>query len=101
MIVISGFDNLLKKYKELPDVGWLYVESSFDNESKKDILNGNYFLAETEDEEMDFEENYGTFLEAPIFTAIIEKKFENSTNPTKDDLLDATVHYLEYDDFLD
>jgi len=32
MIVINGFDELLKKCNELPDVGWLYVEESFDLE---------------------------------------------------------------------
>lgn len=101
MIVISGFDELLQKYKELPDVGWLYVDSSFDIESMNDIHNGKYFLAENEDEEMDFEENYGTFLEAPIFTAIIENKLENSPGSTKEDLLEATTYYLENDDFLD
>ncbi|WP_241608698.1 DUF7716 domain-containing protein [Rosenbergiella epipactidis] len=101
MIVISGFDELLQKYKELPDVGWLYVESSFDIESKDDIHNGRYYLSENDDEEMDFEENYGTFLEAPIFTAIIENKLENSPNSTKEDLFVATMYYLENDEFLD
>ena len=34
---------MLKKYKELPDVGWLYVDSSFDTESRDDIYNGKYY----------------------------------------------------------
>ncbi|MBX9448088.1 DUF7716 domain-containing protein [Dickeya chrysanthemi] len=101
MIVISGFDDLLKKYKDLPNVGWLYVESSFDLESKDDIKSGTYYLAENEDEEMDFEENYGTFLEAPIFTAIIENKFEHDPNAKNDDLFDAVLFYINNDDFLD
>ena len=101
MIVISGFDELLLKYKELPDVGWLYVENSFDIESIDDICNGKYYLAENEDEEIDFEENYGTFIEAPIFTAIIENKLKNNSRSTKDDLFEATLYYLENDDFLD
>lgn len=101
MIVISGFDGLLQKYKELPDVGWLYVDSSFDIQSRDDINNGKYYLAENEDEEMDFEENYGTFLEAPIFTAIIENKLENSPQANKEDLFEATEYYIENDDFLD
>lgn len=101
MIVILGFDELLQKYKELPDVGWLYVESSFDIESRDDIHNGRYYFSENDDEEMDFEENYGTFLEAPIFTAIIENKLENSPNSAKEDFLVATMYYLENDEFLD
>ncbi|ERK17782.1 hypothetical protein L579_2736 [Pantoea sp. AS-PWVM4] len=101
MIIISGFDDLLSKYKQLPDVGWLYVEGDFDLESKDDVLNGKFYIAENEDEEMDFEENYGTFLEAPIFKAIVENKLEHHPKSNKDDLFDATIYYLENDDFLD
>jgi hypothetical protein len=101
MIVINGFDELLKKWSELPDVGWLYVEESFDLESRDDIENRKYYIAENEDEEMDFEENYGTFLESPILKAIIENKLEHHPKSSKDDLLDAVVYYLENDDFLD
>jgi len=101
MIVISGFDELLKKCNELPDVGWLYVEESFDLESRNDIENGKYYIAENEDEEMDFEENYGTFLESPILKDIIGNKLEHHPKSSKDDLLDAAVYYLENDDFLD
>ncbi|MBP2198254.1 DUF7716 domain-containing protein [Pantoea cypripedii] len=101
MIVISGFDELLKKSNELPDVGWLYVEGSFDLESRNDIENGKYYIAENEDEEMDFEQNYGTFLEAPIFKDVIENKLNHHPGSSKDDLFDAVVYYLEKDDFLD
>lgn len=101
MIIISGFDELLNKYKELPEVGWLYVEESFDLESKEDIQNGKYYIAENEDEEMDFEENYGTFLESPIFKAIVENKLEHHPKSSKDDLFYATIYYLENDEFLD
>ncbi|MBN7124091.1 hypothetical protein BSU01_20585 [Erwinia billingiae] len=99
MIVIMGFDELLKKHRDLPKLGWLYVGSSFNLESRNNIINGEYFLAETEGEEMDFEEKYGTFLEAPIFTAIIEKEIVNNPNSTKDDFLNATVQYLKNDGF--
>ena len=51
MIVINGFDELLTKRDEIPDVGWLYVEESFDLESKKDINEGKYFIDQDEDEE--------------------------------------------------
>ncbi|MBW1253206.1 DUF7716 domain-containing protein [Pantoea allii] len=101
MIVINGFDELLKKCHELPDVGWLYVGESFDLESKKDINEGRYFIAQDEDEEMDFEENYGTFLEAPIFKAIIENKLEHHPDSDRDDFFNAVIHYLENDDFMD
>ncbi|WP_120807103.1 hypothetical protein [Yersinia sp. IP36721] len=101
MIVITGFDNLLKKYEELPDVGWLYIETTFDFESEADIANGKYYISENDDEEMDFEENYDTFLEAPIFKAIIENKLGHHPKSKKEELLEAVVYYLENDDFLD
>ncbi len=37
MRVISDFNGLLKNYKEIPDIGWIYVEPSFDLQSKDDI----------------------------------------------------------------
>lgn len=101
MIVINGFDELLTKRDEIPDVGWLYVKESFDLESKKDINEGKYFIAQDEDEEIDLEEHYGTFLEAPIFKAIVENKLEHHPDSDRDDFLNAVVHYLENDDFLD
>jgi len=101
MIVINGFDELLTKRDEIPDVGWLYVEESFDLESKKDINEGKYFIDQDEDEEIDLEENYGTFLEAPIFKAIVENKLEHHPDSDRDYFLNAVINYLENDDFLD
>ncbi|YCI29941.1 hypothetical protein M1E08_03400 [Erwinia sp. PK3-005] len=101
MSVIAGFHSLLKVCQELPDVGWIYVEPSFDLQSENDIRKGSYFLADNEDEEMDYEDNYGTFLEAPIFKAIIQNKLENNSSSNEEDFLEAVVYYLENDDFLD
>lgn len=101
MIVFKGFEKLVENYKSLPDVGWLYVDNSFDLNSKNDIVNGKYYIAENEDEEMDFEENYGTFLEAPIFKAIVESTLEKNAAPSNEDFLKAAVYYLENDDFQD
>lgn len=101
MIVISGFDELLKKYSSLPDSGWLYVDESFDLTSIDDIERKRYYIAEDEDEEMDFEENYGTFLESPIFKAIIENKLEHTPQSDRDDLFNAVIYYINNDDFMD
>lgn len=101
MSIISGFDGLLKVYKELPDVGWIYVKPSFDLQSESDIKNSNYFLADNEDEEMDYEDNYGNFLEAPIFKAIIQNKLEHNPSSNEIDFFEAVVYYLKNDDFLD
>ena len=101
MKTINGFDELLANVNALPDAGWLYVDTDFDLESKSDILQKKYYLAETEGEEMDFEENFGTFVEAPIFRAIIENKLEHHPEAEKSALLNAVIYYLENDDFLD
>lgn len=101
MIIISGFNDLLKKCNELPDVGWLYVEESFDLESREDIMSAKYYIAEDEDEEISFDENYGTFLECPIFKSIIENKLAHHPESSKEDFFKATVHYIENDDYLD
>ncbi|XTZ39046.1 DUF7716 domain-containing protein [Salmonella enterica] len=99
MIVIKGFEELLRQYENLSDVGWSYVTTSFDLDSQKDILNGSYYLAENEDEEMDLEENYGTFLEVSIFKAIIENQIEHHPDSESNDFLEAVRYYLEKDDF--
>ncbi|BDR55754.1 DUF7716 domain-containing protein [Xylocopilactobacillus apis] len=105
MKTVKGFDGLLveAKNKTLPNVGWLYVDKDFDLDSKMDILNKNYYLAETNDESFDMQENdeLRTFLESPTFCDIVDNKLEHHPNSTKDELLDAVVYYLEEDDFLD
>lgn len=101
MIVINGFNKLLQMKDGLPDVGWLYVSPSFSLSSEEDIVNGRYYIAENEDEEMDFEDNYGTFLEAPIFKAIIDNKLEHNPASGSGELLYAVRYYLENDDFQD
>jgi hypothetical protein len=101
MVTFLGFKELLNSYKTLPDVGWLYVDESFNLGSKDDIVNGRYYLAENEDEEMDFEESYGTFLESPIFKAIVDNTLDHHPDSGEIDFLNATLYYLENDDFLD
>jgi hypothetical protein len=101
MKTINGFDELLSTVESLPDAGWLYVDTDFDLESKSDILLKKYYLAENETEEMDFEENFGTFVEAPIFRGIVENKLEQHPGAGKAEFLEAVVYYLEHDDFVD
>ncbi|WP_144818753.1 hypothetical protein [Enterobacter sp. DE0047] len=99
MISFKGFKELLKQYENLPDVGWLYICHSFNLSSQNDITNGSYFLAENEDEEIYLEENLGTFLEVPIFKAIIENTMKCSPKLENNDFLEAVRYYLENDDF--
>lgn len=100
MKTVKGFDGLLAIYKELPDVGGVYVDNNFLNE-KNTINNSNYYVPESDEEDDDMEDEYKTWLEFPSFKAIIENKLEHHPNSTKDELLDAIIYYLEEDDFLD
>ncbi|WP_416412179.1 hypothetical protein [Pantoea sp. App145] len=100
MKTIKGFDGLLSVYKDLPKVGGFYVDEDFI--SKKSIIeSANYYLAESEEEDDDMEDDYKTWLEYPTFKAIIQNKLEHHPKSSKDELLNAVVYYLENDDFLD
>ena len=101
MIVINGFEELIKKRDSLPNVGWIYVEDSFNLSSVEDIKKRKYFIVENEDEEMDCEENYATFLESPMFKAVINNRLNHHPNSSKEELLEAVTYYLEEDDFLE
>ncbi|MEJ5113597.1 DUF7716 domain-containing protein [Erwinia billingiae] len=101
MRVIKGIDTLLKEYKALPDTGWLFIDEDFDVVSKNDILNKNYYLAQDDDEEEEMEDSHSTFLESPTFKDIVVNKLNHNPKATRDEIIEAIVHYLENDEFLD
>lgn len=101
MKTILGFEKLLKVRPDLPDYGWIYIDKHFDTESPSDIINGQYYISENDEDEMLLEGNYSTFLEAPIFNAVVENKLVNTPNSGSDELIDAIIYYLENDDFQD
>lgn len=101
MKTISGFENLLKERSDLPDYGWIYIDKHFDTESRSDITSGKYYISESDEDEMLLEGSYSTFLEAPIFNAVVENKLSNTPNLGSDELIDAVIYYLENDDFQD
>lgn len=101
MKAVSGIKALLENYLTMPDVGWIYIDKSIDLASRRAVESGIYYFAETEAEEIDFDKRLGTFVEAPIFAAIVENKLEHHPTAGYEELLDAIMHYLENDDFLD
>lgn len=100
MKTIKGFEGLLAIYKQLPKVGGFFVNKEFSNE-RSAIKNSDYYLAESEEEDEDMEDDYDTWLEYPTFKAIIENKLEHHPTASNEDLLEAVMYYLEMDDFLD
>lgn len=101
MKVINGFDALLKNYQSLPEAGWIFIDEDFDVLSKEDILKKNYYLSEDDDEGIDMEDNYSTFLESPTFKDLVINKNNHNPKSTRDEIIDAVIYYLENDDFLD
>lgn len=100
MKTYSGFNELLNNYKSLPEAGWIYTDSKLKTEN--DISKGRFYVAENDEEEWDLDDTYSeTFLEAPIFRAVIDNKLEHHPDSGSDDFMKATIHYLEEDDFLD
>ena len=105
MKTATGFANLLKISKNIPESeGWyIFVDSDFDD-TKKCIESANYYLTETEEEDDDMDEQkdkYRSWLEYATFLDIISNKLEHHPNASEDDLLEAVIYYLEEDDFLD
>ncbi|YCH29938.1 hypothetical protein M1D48_17640 [Erwinia sp. D4-22] len=101
MKLIKGFEELLSRYQSLPDSGWIFIDNEFDVSSKEDILNKNYYFSEDDDEEIEMEDSYTTFLEAPTFKDIVVNKYNNKINASRDELISAVIYYLDNDDFLD
>jgi hypothetical protein len=100
MKVIKGFQGLLDIYENLPKVGGFYVDKNYLC-SKEFLRSANYYIPESEEEDEDMEFTHRTWLEYPLFKAIMLNKIENSPQADKDDLLEAVLYYLENDDFLD
>ena len=105
MKTATGFTNLLKISKNIPESEGLYifVDSDFDD-TKKCIESANYYLTETqeEDDNMDEQEDkYRSWLEYATFLDIISNKLDHHPNASEDDLIEAVIYYRELDDFLD
>ncbi|MBI0068060.1 hypothetical protein H3T79_07900 [Snodgrassella sp. M0118] len=105
MKTATGFANLLKISKNIPESeGWyIFVDSDFDD-TKKCIESANYYLTETEEEDDDMDEQkdkYLAWLEYATFLDIISNKLDHHPNASEDDLIEAVIYYLELDDFLD
>ena len=105
MKTATGFTNLLKISKNIPnfEVWYIFVDLDFDD-TKKCIESANYYLSETRDEDDDMEEQedkYLAWLEYATFLAIIDNKLEHHPNASDDDLLEAVMYYYEKDAFID
>lgn len=101
MKTYHGLGELLLNKEKLADVGWLFIEKSFNSVSRNDILNRNFFFAENDDEEIGAERRYKTWLESPTFLDILDVVQEKNPAFTTNELIEAIVYYIEHDAFMD
>ena len=101
MKTIKGLSALISAKKELPKVGWVFVDRGFDKTSANALLDAAFHIPEDEDDEFYGEDHLSTWLEIPTFLAILEVREKRLKNLTADDAARAAVYYLENDDFLE
>ncbi|UOD27431.1 hypothetical protein INH39_18035 [Massilia violaceinigra] len=100
MMTFSGIGDLLAHQNAFPESGWIFVEKSFDTTSEKDIREGRFCIAQDDDEEFDLEETHCTWLEAPMFRAIVGERLEKNPAAPLGELIAAAIHYLDKDTFM-
>ena len=101
MKVYKSFADLLANVDRLPNVGWLFVDSTIDKASKGSVSSAAFYVAEDDEEEIIFEKSKRTFVECPTMLdikAIVDKRV---VKPDLDAYLEAALYYLENDDFKD
>ena len=99
MKIFNGLKELLSAFNDIPDSGWISVLEDFS--TKENVEKISYYIAETEEEQFDLEDNYEDFLEAPTFKDIVINKREHNPNVSLEDIAGAVIYYLEKDDFED
>jgi hypothetical protein len=100
MITVNGISNLIAARETLPKTGWLFIEKNFDKVSPSHIAKKNFFIAENDDEEIDAEKKFNTWLEIPTFFDVLITALEENPEATPDDVIDAAIYYLENDTFM-
>jgi hypothetical protein len=100
MRTFNSIQDLVEKLDELPDVGWLFVDKNFDCTSRTDIASKKFFLAETDDDEINGLRIYKTWLEAPTFSDIVLSRRETKPDADINEITEAAIYYLENDSFI-
>jgi len=98
---IIGIKNLLENKSSLPKTGWIFIDHNLDTEDADILKNAAFYIPENEDDEFDGEETLSTLVETPIFLAILANRERNVDRATDQQYLEALIHYLKYDDFLE
>jgi len=98
---IIGIKNLLENKLSLPKTGWIFTDNNVDSENPDILKIAVFYIPENEDDEFDGEDTLSTLVETPIFLAICANREKNLESPTDQQYIEALIHYLKYDDFIE
>lgn len=101
MRLFSGFAALVKDLDSLPLTGWIFVERDKVVQCSDFLKNADYYIAETELEEISLEKTKKSFIECPTLVDVVSILDQRSLQPGLDDYIGAVIYYREHDDFLD
>ncbi|QJI39410.1 hypothetical protein HKK52_00140 [Pseudomonas sp. ADAK2] len=95
----KGFASLLDNIDRLPDVGWLFVDSTMDRASKDSVKSAVFYTAEDDAEEVFFENSKRVFVECPTMLDIKRVVDKRASTADLETYLEAVLYYLINDDF--
>lgn len=99
MKVYNGFYQLLQERDALPETGWIFVDKGKDIDSLAVARDANYYVAESEIEEIDFERSKRTFVECPTLLDVVSVLDRRPEKASAEDYLDAVIFYRQNDSF--
>lgn len=101
MKVYKGFADLLASIDRLPNVGWLFVDSTIEITSKGSVSSAAFYVAEDNAEEILFEKSKRAFVECSTMLDIKAIADKRVVKPDLEAYLEVALYYLENDDFKD
>ncbi|CAI8695425.1 hypothetical protein BTK96_000340 [Burkholderia pyrrocinia] len=101
MKTVSGLEALISARRDLPKVGWIFVNKGLNKASADALVAATFHIPEDEDDEFYGEDHLASWLEVPIFLAILDVRAKNIKDPAAGDFANAAIYYLKNDDFLE
>ncbi|MEV7422583.1 MULTISPECIES: hypothetical protein [unclassified Streptomyces] len=98
---IHGFENLLAERQRLPECGWIFVDEDLDRNSIEALEHAIFYVPENEDDEFYGEDNLAAWLECPIFLGVLDVREGTLVELSSRQAMEAALHYLKFDDFLE
>ena len=102
MLTFNGLNELIMDIKQLPNRRFMLL-SKQDTLNRMQIMHAEYFLAQTDEEEINLEKNesYKYWIDVQTLNMIILLSKEKSINASVEELSDAVLFYLEKDTFME